>query len=202
MSKQTHKSILSQLSDQVQAARLLVDRQASEWWHDPDSHLYPPASDQEIEAAELTLGFALPPLLKAIYREVGNGGQLLGPGLYGLPGGYDAKNHADIVVSSQDMAAHLKWWKQFIVVCDQGCSMCSCVDCTDSDFAVYRWDGNALENSSPADEATEDLWALEANTFEEWIVEELRGFDLRRDTLGERADPQTNTLKRPWWKFW
>ncbi|QDU45266.1 SMI1 / KNR4 family protein [Symmachiella dynata] len=198
----SHHDIIERLKAQAASASPLADRGFSGWWHDPDSYLLPPASDELITATEAELGFALPPLLKTIYREVGNGGQLLGPGLFGLPGGYDTKNGQNIVSSSRAMASMLAWWEQFVVICDRGCSMCSCIDCTDDDFAVYRWDGNTLDEQTAVDEPNDDIWELEANTFDEWIVEEVQAFESKIDSSVQPAGPQSYNRKRRWWQFW
>ncbi len=199
---QNHREIIEQLKAQVAAARPNADHGFFDWWHDPKSYLLPTASPELIIATESELGFALPPLLKAIYREVGNGGQLLGPGLLGLPGGYDTKNGQDIVSSSKAMASFLPWWERFVVICDRGCSMCSCIDCTDDDFAVYRWDGNEFHEQTLDDEPNEDIWGIEANTFDEWIVEELRAFDSKLDPSVQTAANQSYNRKRRWWQLW
>src|SRR5579884_1291927 len=50
--------------------------------------VYPPASEEQLRITEEHLGFALPPLLRALYANVANGG--FGPvgGLHGAYGGY------------------------------------------------------------------------------------------------------------------
>ncbi len=198
----SYHDIIERLKAQAASASLIADKRLSGWWHDPESYLFPTAAPELISATESELGFALPPLLKAVYREVGNGGQLLGPGLLGLPGGYDTKNGQDIVSSSKAMASFLAWWEQFVVVCDRGCSMCSCIDCTDDDFSVYRWDGNKFDEQTAVDEPSDDIWELEANTFDEWIVEELRTFDSKLDSSVRTAAHQPYNRKRRWWQFW
>src|SRR5437588_8306477 len=49
--------------------------------------IYPPATPVMVGSAEQALGFALPPVLRRIYLEVGNGGFGPGYGLIGVPGG-------------------------------------------------------------------------------------------------------------------
>src|SRR5436190_5588567 len=52
-------------------------------WVCPMPTVAPPATPAEVDAAEVTLGFAIPHLLRRLYTEVGNGG--FGPS-YGLEG--------------------------------------------------------------------------------------------------------------------
>jgi hypothetical protein len=101
-----------------------------------------------------------------VYRLVGNGGRRLGPGfgLLGLPGGYDNHDGWDLVKTSREMAADLEWWDRVIVVCDWGGARRSCIDCGDSDYAVYRWDGNQLRDPDDREDPAEEAWQIEADT--------------------------------------
>lgn len=130
----------------------------------------PVASPADVAAAEEELGFAIPPLLIRIYCEIGNGGCQLGPGLIGLPGGYDNDEGTDVVRTSIEMAEHLPWWDDILVLCDWGCGMMSCVDCSDDGFGVYRWDGNAWDDTTDFEGPSDELWSLECHTFDEWIM--------------------------------
>jgi len=132
----------------------------------------PVATSDQIEAVEAKLGFELPPLLKRIYREIGNGGCHLGPGygLIGLPGGYDNDDGWNIVKTTNDVSDGLEWWDRMVVVCDWGCCMISCVDCSDDDFTVFRWDGNAFDDATDNEAPSEELWTVEADTFDEWLL--------------------------------
>lgn len=131
----------------------------------------PVVSDAHIHAAESELGFELPPLLKRIYREIGNGGCHLGPGygLIGLPGGFDNDDGWDIIKTSSEISEGLEWWDRTIVICDWGCCMLSCVDCSDDDFTVYRWDGNVFDDATDVEDPSDELWTIEGDTFEEWL---------------------------------
>ena len=133
---------------------------------------FPVAKPADIRAAEAKLGVEIPPLLRRIYLEIGNGGCHLGPGfgILGLPGGYDNDGGWDIVKSSLEMAADLAWWDRSIVICDWGCSMLSCIDCSDNNFTVFRWDGNQFDAATDKDEPSDELWSVEADTFEEWLM--------------------------------
>lgn len=197
-----HIEIVEQLKAQVADAQQRADRSHSMLWFDREPSVMPVASIEQIAAVETELGFEVPPLLKMIYREIGNGGRDLGPGLFGLPGGYDTVNGDNILNSSRKMAGFLSWWDQFIVICDRGCSMYSCVDCTDDDFSVYRWDGNQFDSPNHVDEPSDQLWSIEANTFDEWIVDELQSYSYQRAGALNSAVPKQQLPARPWWRFW
>ena len=52
---------------------------------------YPPASEEQLRATEAALGFTLPPVLRALYAEVANGGFGPGAGIQGALGGYGSR---------------------------------------------------------------------------------------------------------------
>jgi hypothetical protein len=52
--------------------------------------IYPPATEEQLHASEATLGFSLPPLLRALYATLANGGFGPGTGIRGALGGYGA----------------------------------------------------------------------------------------------------------------
>ena len=58
---------------------------------------YPPATEDQLLAIEAALGFPLPPLLRALYAEVANGGFGFGYGLRGAIGGFDGRGSSTIV---------------------------------------------------------------------------------------------------------
>lgn len=55
----------------------------------PEEHVNLPATEEQLQATEHILGFPFPPLLRALYKQVANGG--IGPcqGLFGALGGGD-----------------------------------------------------------------------------------------------------------------
>lgn len=57
--------------------------------HDPRLGFeFAPATKDQLQATEQALGFALPPLLRAVYTQVANGGFGPGEGLIGVQGGF------------------------------------------------------------------------------------------------------------------
>ncbi len=58
-----------------------------EWLPYHPTLLYPPATDEQLQATEEALGFPLPPVLHALYEQVANGGFGPGYGLLGAIGG-------------------------------------------------------------------------------------------------------------------
>jgi len=60
--------------------------------------LYPPATEEQLQATEEILEFSLPPLLRALYKQVANGG--FGPG-YGLLGALGGGDEAGWVITDE-----------------------------------------------------------------------------------------------------
>lgn len=82
-----------------------------------------PATEAEVRAAEEALGFPLPPLLRQLYREVGNGGFGPGYGFIGVPTEATAaarqrfiENHYRNIQRPRD---DLNWWPaELVPPCD------------------------------------------------------------------------------------
>src|SRR5258708_6812995 len=76
-------------------------------WVVPMPTVRPPATEAEVNAAEAELGFSIPPLLRRLYTEVGNGG--FGPnyGLEGVPTLPPTPGTADIVALYQQYSEPL-----------------------------------------------------------------------------------------------
>ena len=67
-----------------------------EWLPRHPTLLYPPATDEQLQATEEVLGFPLPALLRALYAQVANGG--FGPG-YGLLGAIGGGNEEGLLLT-------------------------------------------------------------------------------------------------------
>jgi hypothetical protein len=131
---------------------------------------YPPLSPQHVSSAEARLGFQLPPLLRAIYLQVSNGGFGPGYGLIGLDGGPTIYGK-DLVSLYLDMLEHgppppyHAWPKQFITICDWGCNMTSELDWSSPDAPIFFFDGNQYEPEQP----WETAMTPEAPSFYVWL---------------------------------
>jgi hypothetical protein len=141
----------------------------------------PPVSQQEIQHAEMLLGFTLPPLLARIYLEVGNGGFGHGYGLFKLSDespGYDfdtlvqnyqhmrAMTQEDIDTYWQDEGDKPALWpEQLLMICDWGCNMYSYVDCTTPECRILFSGGNPSHGQ----------FAVEAPSLYQWLASWLDG---------------------------
>jgi hypothetical protein len=136
--------------------------------------LPPPASPELMAKAEDLIGFQLPPLLKALYGELANGG--FGPVFVPLfsptphrPFGteqdgaidmYMALREADLEYELDLMEcegaprnSQFSWRPKLIPLCEWGCNIRSAVDCAKPDLPVFRADPNKsvfLSRESPS----------------------------------------------------
>jgi hypothetical protein len=101
---------------------------------------FPPVTERDIEQAEKSLGFAIPPLLKSCYLKIGNEG--FGPsyGILGLAGGY-ASDYGTLVefyhlMRSDHQRAGSEWKPGLLLFCEFGCNIFTCVDCNQSQYPV------------------------------------------------------------------
>jgi SMI1/KNR4 family protein SUKH-1 len=158
--------------------------------------VFPAASEELLCATEARLGFPLPPLLRALYARVANGG--FGPGLglrgilegYGRPGASIYPNSDDTVVARYLCKNHKRtiglaeyegqwtarrelllpygyWPEQLLPICDLGCVQEACIDNKEKMFLV-----------APID--SDELYCLAQLpwTFEEWLWRWVRDEDL------------------------
>lgn len=147
-------------------------------WH--HQRVSVPVTIEELAQAEVQLGFALPSFLRRLYLEVGNGGFGPGYGLYPL-NSYDPSINSLVTeylgmrsMSQKDIDEHWAdeevkpslWPERALMLCDWGCNMYSCLDCSSPDLPIFRMDSN--QNVMVE-------WAVEASSLEEWLENWLDG---------------------------
>jgi hypothetical protein len=114
---------------------------------------HPPTTAAKLDAAEKALGFAVPPILRRLYTEVGNGGFGPGYGLVGIDGCGTDEGRNDIVAlcrghsSDHWMKEFPRWPDRILRVAYFGCAMYAAVDCNDSQYPVYLFEPNSSEES-------------------------------------------------------
>jgi len=117
------------------------------WRPNESSPLQPPTSSEQVAEAERLLGFALPPLMRAIYLCIGNGGEVLA--MAGLDPVRRAHHSAldplfDVVAGYVEcVAAHPTYYREDwpakrVPIFYHGCSVVSCVDCSTPAGTVWR----------------------------------------------------------------
>lgn len=150
----------------------------------------PPATEEQVAAAEQTLGFQLPPLLRELYLKVGNGGFGPGYGLYGVPTPADGKRETIVskYLALRKGRASAPWPEPLLSICTWGCGIDSSLDCSDPSILVIRHDPN-MKKADVADRVPVELrykratevngacW-LEWASFEDWLQAWIDGQNL------------------------
>ncbi len=138
----------------------------------------PPATEAELSKAEESLGFALPPLLRRLYAEIGDGG--FGPGLlplftpphlrgraaegYGVVDLYHHYREEALEASLEDddenaFPGRIKKWKaRRLPMADVGCAMLACVDCDRRELPVWSFDAPEFRRDAPSLAAWLERW--------------------------------------------
>lgn len=106
------------------------------------------ASQSNVAEAEALIGFRLPPLLRRLYLEVGNGGFGPGYGVLGLHGGHtDDTRRTAVDLYRQAHVGPSAWWpflkSSLLPICHWGCAIYSFVDCSVPSSDVWAFDPNA-----------------------------------------------------------
>lgn len=137
---------------------------------DEADELPPVASEQDLAEAERQLGFALPPLLARLYREVGNGG--FGPEytLFPLIGeGRTAVSEYGTECPAPPAEPSPHWPRGVLPILDWGCGMYAAVDCLQPAAPVLLFEPNAIEDNWP------DAWFQDVPTLAGWLNAWLHG---------------------------
>jgi hypothetical protein len=139
-----------------------------------------PADAAALARAEAELGFALPPLLASLYREVADGG--FGPE-YGLLRLHESLHgEAGVVPTYLGNLGDPEWpWPAGVLpISHWGCGMYACVDCHSPDLTVLLFEPN------PGDP---DLaWYVDTPSLEEWLRAWVEGEGWYDEEAGEVAD--------------
>jgi hypothetical protein len=143
------------------------------------SGAFPPASLEDIVASEKRLGFAVAPLLRRVYLEIGNGGFGPGYGLLGVVNGAtDGCNDAVTLYEEYRQPdpgdPHWAWLDHLLPVCHLGCAMYLCVDCEDVRGPVTWFEPNPHVRGEPW---TDSFFPL-ADSTEAWLSAWASGHDL------------------------
>ena len=145
-----------------------------------------PSDPVDVAYDERRLGFTLPPLMKRVYAEIGNGGFGPGYGLIGLTNGVpdDTGETGPTIYESFRSAdpnePNWKWPNGLLPICHWGCAILSCVDCADPNFRMRIFDANVHDGDDWVDSFFE-----ESPGFEMWIRAWASGVDLWELMYGE-----------------
>ncbi|WUS31464.1 SMI1/KNR4 family protein [Streptomyces sp. NBC_01255] len=154
--------------------------------------LPPAASAEEIASAEAVLGFALPPLLASLYREVANGGY--GPEYQLLPlvgAGRTVLSEYQSERSGSAQGETPFWPAGVLPILDWGCAMYAAVDCRSETATVLLFEPNAMTDDGAA------AWFVDAGSLAEWLETWLAGTGWYREDAYENTDEEPEDMP-PW----
>jgi hypothetical protein len=105
------------------------------------------APAEAVHEAETVIGYRLPPLLRRLYLEVGNGGFGPGYGILGLTGGhYDDTGRGALALYRRVRDPATSYWSFLpailLPVCQWGCGIYSFIDCSRPEGPMWALDPN------------------------------------------------------------
>jgi hypothetical protein len=139
--------------------------------------LAPLADAKFLPQQERKLGFRLPDLLKRLYCEVGDGGFGPGYGLFGARSGHWMSDEPFTLADLYHTNHKGVWPDKLLPICDWGCALWSCIDCSRDDFPMVMSDPNYADEEAGVDR---QAFVPERIGFREWIEAWAEGADLWR----------------------
>ena len=143
-----YSSLLDRIAERSQADDPMMARPGG---------LPPTLSGPEIEAAEQRLGFALHPLLAAVYGRLANGG--FGPDYQLLS--IDKAVDSYLTARRDNAGTAWAWPEGILPVLDWGCGMYACVDCRSDQGTVLLFEPN------PGD--PDEAWFIDSVSLPAWF---------------------------------
>jgi hypothetical protein len=146
-----------------------------------------PATSADFVTDEACLGFSIPPLLKAVYLEVGNGGFGPGYGLIGMTGGQpDDRGNVSPELYLQFREPYPEeqswdWPLALLPICHWGCGILSCIRCDAPDFPMVIFDPNVHDDAK----SWKDAFFDEAASLEGWLEDWASGVNLWDRAYGD-----------------
>jgi hypothetical protein len=146
-------------------------------WVCPMPAVARPATTAEVDAAEVALGFAIPPLLRRLYTKVGNGGFGPNSGLEGVPTIPPVPGAPDIVALYEmysrepppEYRAHV-WPRGWVPLISGGCLYMECVDFLRPPHAVALFDPDICDRQRPVGESLRPVAASLEVRLEAWLA--------------------------------
>lgn len=170
-------ALVTRIKKRVADPLLAVDAAT---WVEPMPTVAPPATVAEVDAAEAALGLPVPPLLRRLYTEVGNGG--FGPlyGLEGVPTIPPVPGTADIIALYEQHSRELPpqyrkpaWPRGWVPLISGGCNYMECVNFLRPPHAVALFDPDEIDwERPPAIQPLRPLAASLEARLEAWLAGE------------------------------
>jgi hypothetical protein len=148
-------------------------------WVRPIPTIAPPATTADVDAAEARFGFPIPPLLRRLYTEVGNGNWGPNYGLNGIPIGGDEPDENDIVGVYQSCTAPeralespaAKWPCGLVILIGRGCVDSELCDFLRPPYPVFLLSGDTWTPKRSVVESLTPVASSLAERLEAWLAE-------------------------------
>lgn len=125
----------------------------------------PPCDPADLDRVEAQLGVRLPPLLRRLYTEVGEGGFGPGDGLFGL-----AKLVAEHTSYATDLAEGQElgtWPAGLLPLCQVDQTLTACIDCTTPEGAIVGFEFDDLDMDDP--DTFDEAFSPRAPSLQAWL---------------------------------
>ncbi|MEO1498210.1 MAG: SMI1/KNR4 family protein [Planctomycetota bacterium] len=122
---------------------------------------------------EAKLGFELPPLLRQVYLYIGDGGN--GPGYGTLPLAAFAGESLTFLevygdwIAGESLGDQWTWDRYLLPLTDWGCGLYECLDSSEADGPVYRFDWTAADDGDETKEHLDPTHESLTAYFESWL---------------------------------
>jgi hypothetical protein len=133
----------------------------------------PPVTEERLAEAEARIGFSLPPLVRAMYTQVADGGYGPGYGVIQLAGHPYTVVESRLRMSEENVPMWV-WPERFVEFVNWGCHYFSGIDCSDPSCPVFFYD----HDRAVGDATLADCLSIESDSVVEWLSAWLNGENL------------------------
>jgi hypothetical protein len=148
-------------------------------WVRPIPTIAPPATTADVDAAEAAFGFPIPPLLRRLYTEVGNGHWGPNYGLNGIPIDGAEPDENDIVGIYQSCTSPkralespaARWPRGLVILIGRGCVDYEVCDFLQPPYPVFLLSGDTWTPERSVLESLTPVASSLAERLEAWLAE-------------------------------
>jgi hypothetical protein len=127
--------------------------------------LLPPCDPADIDRAEAALGVPLPPLLRRLYTEVGEGGYGPGDGIVGLA--KLLEEHESFAVELAEGQELGEWPAGLLPFCQLDQTLTACIDCSTPAGAIVGFEFDELDFDDP--DTWEGAFSPRSPSLHDWL---------------------------------
>ncbi|NLX97968.1 MAG: SMI1/KNR4 family protein [Rhodopirellula sp.] len=147
-------------------------------WVRPLPTIAPPATTADVDVAEAAFGFSIPPLLRQLYTEVGNGNWGPSYGFQGIPTGGAEPDGNDIVGFYLECMAPeralespaVEWPRGLVMLIGRGCVDFEVCDFLRPPYSLFLLSGDTWDLERPLVESLTPVAASLVERLEAWLA--------------------------------